>query len=621
LPYRSGRAATRFSLSLVLLFGVAFAEEAHQDSKIGLPIDWSSRHVLHSNALPPDAATNGDPRAVYDWLLRKHASQQTAAALTINSGKLVPKKAKSKVTVDWNFPLGAGTVAVGMFPAKYSFDAGSSTLTAANCTSDYLVYGLNIQGGSTQPNLVRFNNIYAGAGGLCGANPTVLSAYTINTLDNGGTNPLNGVIESSPALSLDGKKLAFIETVTGNSLTCPGLGSNSTCSIFHVLTWGTSGNNGSFDTTNNVYAAIAPTNGNDASITTLTFSASTATYSSPWIDYRATADNAYFGDDSGKLYKTTCAFYCTTAPQLVSGWPITVVPGVTLGPPVYDTVSNKIFVGGSNGNLYLIDLLQCPGVTCNPIAGGIKTVVVGSPNPFGAVLDAPIVDPTFQTVFAFAGNNGSGKGVAAQTNTSFTGTVLKLLMGSSAFFNIYAGAVDNAYYQNTVGGATVSGNLFACGQLGGSGQPDLYWAPFTKGAGNLSTANPPVLNIAGAKNKNIPGNPGVGCSPLTEFQNGATDRLFFSQSSLPAGKCVTGSAANDGCMMMYDITTPSTTIGASPNAAAEENFGTSAIIVDNASPSVQASSVYFANQGTATCTTGVGTPSYCAIKLTQSLLQ
>jgi hypothetical protein len=45
------------------------------------------------------------------------------------------------------------------------------------------------------------------------------------------------------------------------------------------------------------------------------------------------------------------------------------------------------------------------------------------------------------------------------------------------------------------------------------------------------------------------------------------------------------------------------------------------VIVDNASSSAQASSIYFANQGTASCTTGVSTPSYCAVKLTQTLLQ
>jgi hypothetical protein len=206
-----------------------------------------------------------------------------------------------------------------------------------------------------------------------------------------------------------------------------------------------------------------------------------------------------------------------------------------------------------------------------------------------------------------------------QTDTSFSTPPVSYAMGNSAFFNIYMGAVDDAYYQNVLNGATVSGNIYACAQLGGSGQPDLYWIPFTKNAGNLSTANPPRMNTAGSnpKNQNIPGNPGIGCTPLTEFKNGATDRLFFSQSALSANKCISG------CMMMYDITTPNTTVGNAPIATAVENLGTSGIIVDNASASAQAASVYFSNQGTASCTTGVGvtTPAFCAIKLTQSALQ
>lgn len=610
-----------FVLVLACLSQPLFGQEAAEPvSGVGLPIDWSSRHVMHGAGVSSKMAFQ-EPRATYNWLLRHQEPRGRARAA--GDGSTGSRK-KNSIAVDWNFPLGNGAVAAGMFPAKYSFNAGSGALTLANCTSDFLVYLLNVAGSSSQPNIVRFNNIYAGTGGLCGALPSVITAHTVNTLDNGGTNPLNGVLQTSPVLSIDGTKVAFIETVTGNTRTCPGLGSNSTCSIFHVLTWGTTGTNGSWDNTNRVYSAVAPGATNNASLTTLSYSSSTNTFSSPWVDYRPgpTGDHAYFGDDNGRLYRTSCVFYCSIAPQIESGWPITVAgAGVKLSPPVHDAVSNKVFVGGSDGNLYLVDLALCPGVNCSIAGGGLKSVTVGSANQFGGVVDAAIVDATFQTVFAFAGDNGAGAGVMLQTNTSFTMTPIRFNMGSSAAFNIYAGALDDAYYQNILGGATVGGNIFACGSLGGSSQPDLYWVTFTKNAGNLSLANPPLMNGANSR-ANIPGNPGIGCTPLTAFKNGATDRLFFSQSSLPANKCVSGQPAG-GCMMMYDITTPSSTIGNSPNATAVENLGTSGIIVDNASPSAQASSVYFSNQGTATCTTGVGvtTPSYCAIKLTQSALQ
>jgi hypothetical protein len=598
-----------------------------------MPVDWSSRHVVHSNAvtLEFNQAARQDPRLLYNWLLRNRVRPSAVAASAVAAPSSPIKiKHKAPMHVDWNFPLGAGTVPFSMFPAKFSFDVGSGTLTAANCTSDYLVYALNVAGSSSQPNLVRFNDIYAGAGGLCGANPSVLSAYTINTLNASGTTPLGGVLRTSPALSLDGTKVAFIETVPGNTQTCPGLGANGTCSIFHVLTWGSTGNNGSFDGTNRVYNAIAPGGAiNDAVLTTLVYSTSTNTNSSPWIDYSASSgDHAYFGDDSGKLYRTTCVFFCATTPQIAAGWPVTVAAGVKLGPPVLDSASNKIFVGGSDGNLYLVDLGLCPGVNCTVVGGGIKSVVVGSANTFGGVLDGPIVDSGFGIVFATAGDNGGGSGRLIETSTSF-GFTDAFTMGNTAFFNVFSGALDDAYFQNVAGTTiTPTGNVFSCGQLGGSGQPDLYWAPFTNPNSGTSTplslTNPPRLNTGATKNVNIPGNPGIGCTPLTEFKNGATDRVFFSQSSLPKGKCITGSPANEGCAFVYDITTPTSANLNAPVANAVENAGTSGMIVDNASTSGQASSIYFANQGTATCTTGTGgatTPSFCAIKLTQAALQ
>jgi len=253
--------------------------------------------------------------------------------------------------VDWNFPLGAGTVAPTMSPAKFSFN-----IATADCTNDYVVYALNVDGADAQPNIVRLNNLYAGAAGLCGSSPTLKSAYQVNTRDVTGLFKLNGQMLTSPVLSLDGTKIAFIETVTSSTLVCPGLTLPSACSIFHVLTWGTSGNNGSYDSTNGVYTAVVPAGGNptnNATITRLTYSAAATTYSSPWVDYDS-GDHAYFGDDSGKLYRTTCTFRCASgvSPQISADWPVTVAgAGVKLSPPVHDSGTNKIFVGDQSGHL------------------------------------------------------------------------------------------------------------------------------------------------------------------------------------------------------------------------------------------------------------------------------
>src|SRR5215472_16591773 len=199
-----------FCAAIALALAVPSWAQRSQAGSISLPVDWSSRHILHNSTLDVGLARAAvhDPRVLYNWLLR-HAG---------SSSKGVGKKG-GRQQVDWHFPLGNGTVPPSMSPAKYTLLAGSGTLTAANCTSDYLVYGLNTIASASQPDLVRFNNIYAGTGGVCGANPTVQSPYVINTLDNSGLNPLNGVIKTSPALSIDGLKLAFVETVTGTTRT------------------------------------------------------------------------------------------------------------------------------------------------------------------------------------------------------------------------------------------------------------------------------------------------------------------------------------------------------------------------------------------------------------------
>ena len=574
-------------VTLLLLVSLAAAQDAPH---YGIPIDWSSRHVISSAADNVDLqqAIRRDPRQVYNWMQhnRTRLQQLTSARLHGTPTKSSPKKGTT--TVDWSFPLGAGTVPQHAYPAKWSFD---TTSAYASCTDDYVVYGLNVTGSSGQPNLVRINNLYAGTGGACGANPSLASAYNVTTV-------AGGIIQTSPAVSYDGTQVAFIE-------------SGTSASVFHVLTWGTTGNNGTF--TGNLYSAVTPGGGspaNNASMTSLSYSASTTTYSSPYIDYLG--DRAFFGDDNGHVYVTTCVFRCAGAPAIAAGWPVQVAAGVKISPPVWDSTSNKIFVGGSDGKLYSLNLATCPTV-CVP-----ASITVGTNNANGGIFDGVLFDSTFETLFAFTGDDGSGKGAMVQTDVNFSFTI-KFNFGASPF-PIYAGILDDAYYQNNIGGATVSGNVFSCGALGGSNQPDLYWVTMAKGIGNLSLANPPKMNGANSK-VNVPGNPGIGCNPMTEFKNGTTDRLFLSQSSLPNNKCVNGQAAN-GCAMMYDITTPASTVGGSPNAAAIESAGTSGMVVDNVLTSTQqGSSIYFSNLGTTQCTTGVATPSYCAVKLTQSLFQ
>ena len=575
----------------------AVGRETH---RIGFPVDWSFSHVIASNPGEASVASPAqqEPRVLYGWL-RRHRGDSVSAGERLRF-KSVDREHHEHVRhhrrslrVDWSFPLGSGTVAPTMSPAKFSFDVAATP----SCGNDYVVYGLNVSGSSSQPNLVRFNNIYAGAGGLCGDNPMVESAYI-----------LIGQILTSPALSLDGSKVAVVGTIPGGG------------SIFQVLTWGTSGNNGSFDSTSRTYSAAVPGVGNNAVLTPLFYSIATTTFSAPFIDY-SSADHAYFGDDNGKLYRTTCVFHCPAgiSPQVDTGWPIQVAAtNVKLSPPVLDHVSNKVFVGSSDGNLHVVDLALCPGATCS-----VGSVSVGSPNSFGGVLDGPIVDSTFGTVFAFAGDNGSGNAVAIQTNTSLDlAPNITFLMGSAAFFNVYDGTPDEAYFQNTLGGSTAAGNLFICGPTSSNGAPELYRVPFKNSTdAPLSTSNPPQLDTSTVQSVSIPGNPGLGCSPLTELDNGITDRLFFSHASFPGDTCPGSGGQASGCMLMYNISPGSPISDTSARRA--EAGGTSGIVIDNTSALPQASSLYFANEAVGQCSigTGLGTASYCAVKLTQSALQ
>jgi hypothetical protein len=109
------------------------------------------------------------------------------------------------------------------------------------------------------------------------------------------------------------------------------------------------------------------------------------------------------------------------------------------------------------------------------------------------------------------------------------------------------------------------------------------------------------------------------CSPLTEFYDGTTDRLFFGVGStdgyLESSK-ITSSLAAPTCSIL-----PSSACVAAPNALG----GTSGIVVDN-DVANGGENIYFStlapgsvNHQNCSVTGGAANP-YCAVKLTQSAL-
>jgi hypothetical protein len=170
----------------------------------------------------------------------------------------------------------------------------------------------------------------------------------------------------------------------------------------------------------------------------------------------------------------------------------------------------------------------------------------------------------FPVLFA---NGASGTEVTVSTDNTTQPTAF------------YTGDFDNIYYSSADG----TGSMYVCST--NAGKTAMWRIPVT--AGVLQTPVPgPTLASAN-----------VDCSPVTEFNNGTTDRIFLS---------VTGSAlaappiscpftlATFGCVMSFDVTTSAGWNVNTPTAATEgESGGTSGIVIDNSTAATGTSQIYF----------------------------
>ncbi|MFY9559524.1 MAG: hypothetical protein WAQ52_04755 [Terriglobales bacterium] len=436
---------------------------------------------------------------------------------------------------DWNVSLGLGRIAPNMFPAKYSFDTGAPP----SCSNDFVVFGLQhvgVTGG--QANLVAFNNLYSGAGpGLCGAGgPTVMFAYNISTV-------IAGRFLTSPALSLDGQKIAFVETGSGSA-------------IFHVVKWATGAGNGT------IAASAAPGVGNSATMTSLTFAAALDTRSSPWVDY--STDTAYVGADDGKIYKITGVFRGT--PTLAGApWPVTISPNVRASTPVLDSILGLVMVGSQNGTFYSI----------NATTGAVKSLVVGAgggTNP--GILAAPMVDVTNGTSFVVSANDGTS-GVLVQVDTATMTQLAKAQIGlashSGTRVSLFQPAFSDDYFNDPSTGVA---------RLCGTGLADITPWQYAFGFDNTGTMiTTPVFS------EQLLTSTSARCTGWTEFfnpfVNEGTDFFFFGLTVDCTG------VGTSGCVVAR------TNDDLVPALTQDIVGGPSGIVVDNYSTAVQASSIYF----------------------------
>jgi len=475
--------------------------------------------------------------------------------------------------------------------------AGNSiTVGTAGTTNFTWTFNNFVNGASGVATIAAFDNLYSGCTG------TVPSPYWAYNTGTGATSA------TSVVLSKDGHQVAFIQNAAAGAQLV-------------LLKWapGTSSVNSPTDLTivginvsnANYRACTAPC------MTTINLSGgATDTNSSPFYDYDPAHDALYVGDNNGSLHKFTGVFLGTPAETISTGaniWPAILNAGSVLTSPVYDETVGEIFVADNARILYRVDQTKGSGAT-----GIVKTIALGT----SGIQDSPTVDPSTGNVYVFVrGDSATGvakRAAVCQFSTSFaagaacTGAAEATLSSNSTLptapFN--AGDFDNIYYSSANG----TGNLYVCSNSveAGATATAVWQIPIT--AGVLGTpVQGPHLTTAN-----------VGCSPMTEFDDGTTDRIFVSvvsnsETAAPIGCPL----ATTGCIMSFDITSatgwgPGTATAATAGVAG----GASGVIIDSSSGPPGSSQIYFTPLAVGNCITATGQGiGGCAIQASQAAIQ
>ncbi len=538
------RAAVWFAV-LSMAAGLC-AQEAAAPRHTGVPQDWSQGHIVFSRdalARHPELIYR-EPRILYQAMQRWQAPNSNVPY----GADPLPASVNDSGQRDWSLPLGA-KVAGHMYPAKFSFDPAA----APDCLHDYVVFGTVAVGtpgaSGGHANLVALNNLYVNSTGtgFCGGTaPNVLFAYNITTVKG-------GKISTSPVLSEDGTKIAFVESVPGTSPQA----------IFHVLTWAPGGT---------IKSAVAPT---PASMTSLTFSpTSNCSSSSPWIDYAT--DVVYVGSDKGNVYKITPVF--TGTPALAGGtWPVTVHTNFHLTPPVLDAGRSVLMVGSSDGVLYKIE------TTTGVLASSSLRVGKNGGTTSGIVVP-PIVDGTSGTTFVVSANDGTSA-VLVEADTASMTQLAKARIGRGSsggtVLNLYDPTLSNDYINDPSTGMI---------RLCGTGLADT--TPWQYAFGFTVPGTQPILDGSPSFSQQLLTSTAARCTGWTEFFNpnvgvSGTDFFFFGLTQ----DC-TGTGQAGGCV--------AETTGNTGITTATVNGGPSGIIVDNYSTALGASSIYLTSENVGT---------------------
>ena len=617
--------------TLLMLTGILQAQDARpipapSTPYVGIPEDWTAHHVIYTrNGSDEDMLkVRDDPRFLNNVLLhymreRRSQDQPPASAGLNESGEeenslsedgydtdkqdLQPlslwERLKPRPTppprnkhskVDWAVSLGgsgqSNVMGVGESPAKYTF----STSGTPSC-SDFIVYvvGANNVAAGTQADLVGLTNLYSGSSptGFCGAAPTFLFSYAIAAAGKHFGSLL------SPELSLDGTKVAWIE------------GGGTNAAILHVTKWvagqGTNATTGSVAIgSGSSDVALAYT---QSAIAGCSATPHTDSDSDLYVDYRT--DTAFLSADNGILYHIKGIFLGTPAVDFCIT--VNATAGSFMGGTVYDSLLNEVFISDSS-TVYAYTV----GAASFTLAASRK--YAASAQSFAA--SAPVLDAFNGFIYMFTtdDNEAPAHTSVAQLPTSLASVVYVPLgpVGTTPSVELNYGAFDNNYYN--FGPANAASTLYSCGtdSTTNSAQ-DLFAIKFIPATGVVDTTPAMAANT----HVNPGGHAGI-CSPITEFFDGTTDRIFVGMGNY------NGATTGANTAQMWDVTTRLTSTADTPTAQATGyQGGTSGFTVDNnASPAgfPQAESVYFFNINVSGTSATCGAGLYCAVKLTQSLL-
>jgi len=562
----------------------------------GIPEDWSNRHVVYTRngSFEDMVKVRDDPRFI-NSVRRWKMQEQLRQAKPLNDEKSVGLSKGKSSKVDWAYSLGhhAG-MALGESPAKYTYDTG----TLPPSCSDFAVFTIDTTrvGPAVQGNLFGLTNLYSGTGpGICGTTPTTLFSYAIGT----GPSPL------SPVISLDGTKVAWIENATSGD------------AILHVTTYvageGTNASVRSVAIDNQVNnGSCAPFVGQSCDdaidYTSLLLPGCGKTpysnnYSDLYVDYPS--DTGFIGADNGNLYHVSGIFLGTPTFDFCIGVN-TFAPPIAMSGTVYDSATNTVLIS---------DPLTVYSYSVGSASVGY-TLTASYLYGNGLLTSGPLLDAFNGYVYMFSGDDANG-------HTSMTQLPVNLAVGSAqvvplgpatafpTYPTLFLGTFDNNYLTN--GPAVAGSTLYTCGtDATNTAAQDLFAIGFHVNTGVA------MFNPAMTANSNVNSGGGNGlCSPIEEAFDGTTDRIFVGMGD---------PGATDGAniVTMWDVTTQLTDPTTLPTATGTGYLGgTTDFAVDGPSSAAQAQSIYFGtlSPDPATGTTLCGPNHYCAVKLTQSLLQ